>query len=127
MSTAPPADRYGARTRPRWVWWVVAAVGISIGVAWSAWIAFQPRPVSAVVWGYDVISDTRTDVILDVRRSDDDPVQCTVYVQAEDHSVVGERTAQVAPSGTEKTRVTVRVETERRGVNGILRTCETTN
>ncbi|MEH3034688.1 MAG: DUF4307 domain-containing protein [Aeromicrobium erythreum] len=67
------ADRYGTRRRPRWVWWVVAAVGVSFGVAWAAWIAFQPRPVTATVYGYDVRSDTSTVVKLDVRRSDDDP------------------------------------------------------
>ena len=127
VTASPPTDRYGARTRPRWVWWVVAGVGVTIGVAWSAWIAFQPRPVTAVLWGYDVKSNTRTDLTLDVRRSDDDPARCTVYVLADDHSIVGERTVDVPPSGRTVTRVTVQVETERRGVTGKLRTCETTD
>ncbi len=125
MSTDLTA-RYGTRRRPRWTWWVVAAVGVGAGVAWAAWVAFQPRPVTATVWAYDVQSDTRTVVTLDVRRSDDDPARCTVYVQAEDHGVVGERTVDVAPSGRKVTRIEIPVETERRGVNGILRTCETT-
>ena len=53
------ADRYGTRTSPRWIWWVVAGVGIAVGMAWAAWIALQPRPVSTEVYSFEAVSDTR--------------------------------------------------------------------
>ena len=118
-------QRYGTRQRPRWLWYVVAAVGIALGVVWAAWIAFQDRPVTAEVWGYDVIDDTTTVVTLEVLRPEPLDVTCTVYVQAEDHGIVGERTVDV-PAGTARVqRIDVDVETERRAVTGVLRGCAT--
>lgn len=116
--------RYGRRRGARrWVWPIVAVVGISAGVAFAAWVAFQPRPVNAVLWGYEVLSDHRVRVTLDVHRPEPRPVECTVFAQAQDHSVVGERTV-VVPAGTTKNmRVKAVITTERRAVNGVLRGC----
>lgn len=115
--------RYGRRTPRRWVWPIVATVGIGVGVAFTAWVAFQPRPVNAVLWGYEVLNDHRVQVTLDVRRSEQLAVECTVFAQAEDHSVVGERTVAVPPGSKENTRVSTVITTERRAVNGALRGC----
>ena len=118
------SDRYGTRGRPRWVWLVVAGVGIAIGVAWAAWVAFQPRPVTAELYGYDVVGDHRVDITLNVHRPDPVAVKCTVYARAEDHSIVGEKTVTVPADDDEDVRIPVALETERRAVTGILRTCE---
>ena len=115
--------RYGRRTSRRWIWPVIAVVGIGAGVAFAAWVAFQPRPVHAVLWGYEVLTDHRVRVTLDVHRPEPLAVECTVYAQALDHSVVGERTIAVSAGARENTRVKAIITTERRAVNGVLRDC----
>jgi hypothetical protein len=118
------SSRYGTRRRPRWFWPAVAAVGIALGIAFAAWVGFQKDAVTGRLWGYDVVDDRQVTVTLDVVRPDPLAVQCTVYAQAADHSVVGEKTVDVPASEQEKVRVTIDIETERRAVNGVLRTCE---
>jgi hypothetical protein len=120
--------RYGTSGRPRWLWPLVAVVGIGIGVAWAAWVAFQPQPVSARVYGYDVVDDHHVDITLTVHRSDPQmTARCTVYAQAQDHSIVGEKTVTIPADPRENTRVRVALQTERRAVTGVLRTCETSD
>jgi uncharacterized protein DUF4307 len=120
--------RYGTSGRPRWLWPLVAVMGIGIGVAWAAWVAFQPQPVSAKVFGYDVVDDHHVDVTLDVHRPDPQrPARCTVYAQAQDHAIVGEKTVTVPADPRENIRVQIALQTERRAVTGVLRTCETSD
>ena len=119
------SDRYGTRGRPRWLWPVVAAVGVTIGVLAAAWIAFQPRPVTAQVYGYEVVDGHHVTVTLNVHRPEPVAVRCTVYAQAHDHSNVGEKTVTVPAGDRENTRVKIALETERRAVTGVLRMCKT--
>jgi hypothetical protein len=121
------SDRYGTRGRPRWLWPVVAAVGVTIGVLAAAWVAFQPRPVTAQVYGYDVVDDHHVAITLAVHRPEPIAVRCTVYAQANDHSNVGEKTVTVPPGNRENTRVEISVETERRAVTGVLRMCQSSD
>lgn len=121
------ASRYGTSGRPRWLWPLIAVVGIAIGVAWAAWIAWQPRPVTAEVYGYDVVHDHRVDVTINVHRAEPVDVRCTVYARAEDHAIVGEKTVDVPAGNQETVRVAIELETERRAVTGVLRTCESTD
>jgi hypothetical protein len=116
--------RYGRRSPRRWILPVVATLGIAGLIAWAAWTAFQPRPVRAVLWGYDVRDDHRVQVTLDVYRPEPLAVRCVVYAQAEDHSTVGERALDIGPGSREKTRVRAVITTERRAVNGVLRDCQ---
>jgi hypothetical protein len=116
--------RYGRRTPRRWIVPIVAALGIAMLIAWAAWTAFQPRPVRAVLWGYEVQSDHRVKVMLDVYRPEPQAVRCTVYAQAEDHTVVGQRILDISPGSAEKTRVNAVIVTERRAVNGVLQDCQ---
>ncbi len=115
--------RYGTSNRPRWFWPLIAAIGITIGIVFAAWVGFQDKPVTARVWAYDVVDDHVVTVSLDVVRPDPLDVQCTVYAQAADHSVVGEKTVEVFASQQEQTRISIDIETERRAVTGVLRTC----
>lgn len=117
------SSRYGSRQRPRWFWPTIAAIGISLGVAFAAWVGFQKDPVSAQLWGYDVVSDSQVVVTLDVVRPDPVAVTCTVYAQAANHSIVGEKSVDLPASEEEQLRVTIDIQTERRAVNGVLRTC----
>lgn len=116
--------RYGRRTPRRWILPIVATLGIAAMIAWAAWTAFQPRPVRAVLWGYDVQSEHRVKVMLDVYRPEPLAVRCTVYAQAQDHAEVGRRTIDVPPGSAEKTRVDTYIVTERRAVNGVLQDCQ---
>jgi hypothetical protein len=117
-------ERYGRRTRRRWLWPVVATVGVLAGVAWAAWVALDTAPVTAEVHGYTVESDTRIVATVDVRREEQVAVRCTVYAQSLDHSNVGERTVDVPPGTRERTRVEVPITTERKAVTAVLRTCQ---
>jgi hypothetical protein len=118
------SDRYGTRGRPRWLWPVVAVVGVAIAVLAAAWIAFQPRPVTAQLYGYDVVDDHRVSITIAVHRPEPVAVRCTVFAQAHDHSIVGEKTVTVPAEDRENTRVKVSLETERRAVTGVLRRCQ---
>ena len=118
------SSRYGTRTRPRWFWPAVAAVGIAIGITFAAWVGFQDEPVKGRLWGYDVKSEHLVTLKVDVIRPDPLDVRCTVYAQAADHSIVGEKTVDVPASKDEKTRISIDVQTERRAVTGVLKTCE---
>ena len=117
------SSRYGTSHRPRWFWPAVAAVGIALGIAFAAWVGFQKDDVSARLWGYDVVDDRTVTVTLDVVRPDPLAVRCTVYAQAADHSIVGEKTVDVPASQKEIVRVSIDIETQRRAVTGVLRTC----
>jgi hypothetical protein len=118
------SSRYGTRSRPRWFWPAIAAVGIVLGITFAAWVGFQDKPVTGRLWGYDVKNDHEVTITLDVIRPDPLAVRCTVYAQAADHSIVGEKTVDVPASEDEKTRITIDVQTERKAVTGVLRTCE---
>jgi hypothetical protein len=117
-------DRYGRRQRPRWFWPVFSAVAISIGVAWTAWVAFDEPTVSADVYAYEIVSESRTVITLDVRRPEPVDITCTVQAQALDHSVVGERTVELPATEQRRQRLEIDVETEREAVTGVLRTCQ---
>lgn len=121
------ADRYGTRTSPRWLWWVVAGVGIGIGVAWAAWIALQPRPVSTEVYSFEAVSDTQIDVQLEVIRPEPAAISCSVYAQALDHSIVGEKTVEIPPSDREIVRHELSLTTTARAVTAVVRSCEVTD
>ncbi|KQX72322.1 hypothetical protein ASD10_15080 [Aeromicrobium sp. Root472D3] len=127
MDVTDLSSRYGSRQRPRWFWPAIAAVGITLGIAFAAWVGFQKDPVTGRLWGYEVVSDSKVEVKLDVIRPDPLAVTCSVYSQAEDHSIVGEKTVDIPASDREKVRVLIDIETERRGVNGVLRTCVPTD
>ena len=120
-------QRYGRTERPRWFWPTIAIIGISIGVAFAAWVGFQDRPITARVWAYDVKDDNSVTITLDVVRPDPLAVRCTVYAQAEDHSIVGEKSVDLPRSTVEEQRVAIDVRTERRAVTGVLRTCVARN
>ncbi|MFY0407986.1 DUF4307 domain-containing protein [Solicola sp. PLA-1-18] len=130
-STSSPdlvGERYGRTGRSRTFWYVFSAVAILLGVAW-AWYAAsaQSQPdVAAQVYGYEVVSDTSTQVELQVERSEGAAAVCEVYAIAQDHSIVGERTVDLPAGEPGSTRVSADIRTERRAVTGTIRTCRTT-
>jgi hypothetical protein len=117
------STRYATKRRPRWFWPAITAVGVSIGVGFALWIALQSTPVTATVHGYDVVDAHHVTVSLNISRPDPIAVECTVYAQAQDHSIVGEKTVTVPSSKAHNVRFTIDIKTERKAVTGVLRTC----
>ncbi len=120
------ADRYGTRTSPPWLWWAVAAVGMGLGVAWAAWIALQPQAANTDVYAYDVVSDSEIVLTLEIVRDEPAALTCSVYAQAEDHSIVGEKTVDIPSSDQRIVRPEVSLTTTERAVTGVIRSCEKT-
>ncbi|MDO9379153.1 MAG: DUF4307 domain-containing protein [Nocardioidaceae bacterium] len=119
-------ERYGRRGGHQRFWYVFSAVAITIGVAW-AWYASsaQANPeIAGQVYGYEVTSDTTTNVELQLQRRDGVAAVCEVYAIAQDHSIVGERRLNVPAGDPGSLRVSAEIRTERRAVTGTLRSCE---
>lgn len=119
--------RYGRhrRSTPRWLWPVVAGVGVTLGVAWAFWASYSNVPVhQARVHSYDVVDESTTKVDLEIFRDEPVALQCRVFAQSEDKAVVGEKTVEVPASDAERVRVVVEIRTERRAVTGVLDACD---
>ncbi|MGH3423353.1 MAG: DUF4307 domain-containing protein [Nocardioidaceae bacterium] len=126
MPTQSPdlSTRYGTRHAPRWVWVVVAVVLIGAGVAWAWWASQSVTdPVSAQVHSFDVQSEHSTEITLEVHRRDDGAATCEVYAQAMDHTVVGERTIDIAYSDADTVTVSSVIRTDRKAANALVRGC----
>ncbi|TSD58623.1 DUF4307 domain-containing protein [Aeromicrobium piscarium] len=118
-------ERYGRkRAVPRWVLPLVAVVGISLGVAWAAWTAWDDvPPYQSEVFGYEVQGEDLTTITINVYRSEDVALECEVYAQAESKAIVGETVVEV-PASPRNTRVTAEIITEHRATTAVIRTCE---
>ena len=115
--------RYGTRTRRRWLLPAIVVVGISLGIGWALWVSTTDKPFSARLYGYEVTGEHQTIVKLDIHRPKPAALECTVNAQAEDHSIVGERTITIASSDQQTIRTETSIVTERRAVTGILKGC----
>ena len=124
MSNDVLERRYGATRTRRWPVVAAASVLTVAALAWVTWVALdQDRPLSYQLNGYDVVSDNETVVTIELNREDGAAVECEIYAQSDDHAIVGERVVAV-PSGDPGTvQLEEPIKTERRAVNGVLRTC----
>jgi|SRR5699024_10913192 len=124
------ATRYGRRQRrvPRRVWVIATAILVCAGAAWSWWASqsFSDEPVTAQVRSFDVQSEHRTGITLQVRRNADGPATCEVYAEAMDQAVVGERTVKVPSSAEDVQVVSSVITTNRRAANADVRSCQMT-
>lgn len=120
------ARRYGKQdsSLPRWFWPIFAVVGVSIGIAWAAWVAWSDVPVyQARTFGYVVVDDNTTTVTIEIFRDEPVALSCHVYAQAEDKAYVGEDTIDVPASDEYRTLVTTELTTEREATTGALGAC----
>lgn len=117
------STRYGTRTRRPWTLPVAAVIAILIAVGWVIWVATADKPFQARVYGYEVNGEHSTSVRLDIHRPKPLKLECTVYAQADDHSIVGERTLTIPASTKQTIRLTAAITTERRAVTGVLKGC----
>jgi hypothetical protein len=119
-------ERYG--TPPR-LGRVVAAAALVVGVlgalGWLLVVAVDRSTpdVDAAVAGFDVVSQQRTDIAIEIRRAVRTPVICDVFAQAEDKSIVGERTVTLPATAAGTQTVTVQIATVRRATTAGVRGC----
>jgi hypothetical protein len=118
-------ERYGRPRRGGRTAVVAVSVLVAVaGLTWLVWAATSStQGVAAEVRGYKVVSGARTEVTLEVRRRETGAVRCEVYAQAEDTTIVGERTVTLASAGPGTVTTTVRIATERRATTAVLREC----
>ena len=119
--------RYGRhrRSTPRWLWPVVAGIGVTLGVVWAFWASYSDVPAhQARVHSYDVVDDSTTKVGLEIFREEPGALTCRVFAQSEDKAVVGEKTVEVPASDADQVRVVIEIRTERRAVTGVLDACD---
>lgn len=119
--------RYGRhrRTTPRWLWPAVAAVGVTLGIAWAAWASWTGVPdFQARVHSYEVVDARTTKVDLQVYRDEPVALSCRVFAQSQDKVVVGEKTIEVPAADAAEVRVVAEIRTERRAVTAVLDSCE---
>lgn len=119
--------RYGRHRRqtPRWLWPVIATIGISIGVAWAAWASWSDvDPFQARVHSFEAIDEQAIKVDLEVFRDEPIALTCRVYAQAHDKAVVGEKSIEVPASSDPEVRIVEQIRTERRAVTVVLDSCQ---
>lgn len=126
MTTATPHRRPASRRR--WVWPVVALIGVSLGVSWAAWVAWDDvPPFQTQTHSFDIRDDQNTTVTFNVYRTDDVALSCLVLAQDLQKQVVGEKRIEVpAPTSEaerDKTVVTVELVTDRRPTTGYVHEC----
>lgn len=117
------STRYGTRSRRPWLLPAIIVIALVIALSWVVWVATADQPFQARLYGYDVIGEHSTTVKLDINRPKPVGLECTVYAQADDHSIVGERTLTIPASPQVEIRTSANIMTERRAVTGILKGC----
>ncbi len=121
---ARAAERYGrpapgAPARRRRTLWVVVAVLLAGGVAYAAWFGAASRDQAvARTQGYDVVDDTRTDVVFTVSMPPGSVADCQVEALSSGSAQVGLRTVTVGPSETTATTVSTVLLTSERATTG---------
>ncbi len=121
-------ERYGRRSlggRIALVASVVLLVGGGLGWLTYAAVEGSSPDVDAGVRTFEVVSERRTTITMEVVRRTNNAVRCEVYAAAADLQVVGERSVRLpaAPPGTET--VTVAITTERQATTAAVRGCTT--
>lgn len=120
------ARRY-PRPRLRLAWIPLACLAGAVLVVWTVWAGVHnsAEPMGVQLFGYNVVSDSRVDVTVEVHRSD--PAvhgSCTLYAQSQDSQRVGETPLRIAPGHDEDVRVHASVKTFSKAVTAQLEDCQ---
>lgn len=127
-STPPQsmADRYGGPSPLRRVTGgVLLVLVVAAFLGWLLWAALHSASsaAGARVQSYDVVSTHEVRAVLDVHRSQDAALVCTVTAQAVDHAVVGEREVRVPPGDEGDLSLTVSITTDREATTAVVSGC----
>jgi Domain of unknown function (DUF4307) len=107
-------------------WWVISAVGISLGsimAGWWGWSATADSP-SGQTMGYRVLDDRTVDVTyvvnnLPIGRD----VICVIHALDKGFGTVGTLEVHIPGSQTSSVQRTSRVRTTTRAVTGVVKSC----
>ncbi len=120
------AERYGESSVARRRATVVAIVGVAAAslawLIWAAWVHATPA-VRGELHSYDVVSPHEVTVVIDIRRSSADEVQCLVRALAEDHSGVGEQMVDVPAGQVGDVRFETTIRTDREATTALVSDC----
>jgi hypothetical protein len=118
--------RYPRSRVPRPVVLALVAIGVALAGTWlvvTAWQRARP-PAVAEVSAFHVVSDTKVDVTLNVKRPNPSVVAtCRLIAQAQDLQLVGEQAVSVPASNQRRVDVVVSMITLRRAVSASVRGC----
>lgn len=119
-------ERYGRPRgiRPPLLVAAVAAVSLAaIGwLLWAAWVASTPAVTGGLV-ELRVVSDGRTEVIVEVRRRETTAVTCTLSALDDSAGVVGEEVLRLPAEEAGTDTVTASITTTRRAATARLESC----
>jgi len=106
-------------------WWVVAAIGISLGTAIAVWfgLASTLGKPSWTSLGYRVIDDRTVEVTYLVSRPVGREVTCEIGALDRSFGTVGLVEVRVPGSDTSTVQRTTVVRTTARAVTGLVRSC----
>ncbi|MEU0359516.1 DUF4307 domain-containing protein [Streptomyces cyaneofuscatus] len=102
---ATPEGRYG-RTHDQRADRKLKIVGSVLGVAllgvvgWIGWGYVTGEGISAELIKFDIVSDTRTEAHLEVRKGSETDGYCTVRALSKDGSEVGRKETRFAPGAS---------------------------
>lgn len=120
------ARRY-PRPRFRPLWTALVCLAGAALVVWTVWagVHHSAEPMGVQLFGYQVVSDSRVDVTIDVHRSDPSVHgTCTLYAQSQDNQRVGETPLRIAPGHAEDVRIHASVKTFSKAVTAQLEDCQ---
>lgn len=122
------AERYGRppspRRRRRALWLTAGSLGV-LGVATLVMISigfFEPDATASQV-GFDVVDDSRVQVIFDVTKPEQATASCTLEALNEGYGQVGIVDVTIGPRDHHTTRVTTDIATTELATTGVVREC----
>ncbi len=121
-------ERYGVppspRRRRRALWLTAGGTG-ALGVAALVMIGigfFEPDAAASQV-GFDVVDDSRVQVIFDVTKPEDATAVCTLEALTEGYGQAGILDVRIGPQEHHTTRITVDIATTELATTGVVREC----
>lgn len=119
-------DRYGVRSPyRRALTFALLGLVVVAFLSWLVWAALGQASAETEVRvrSYDVVSQHKVRVLLDVHRVKDSAAVCTISAQAADHSVVGEERLPVSAGPEADFTMTVSITTDRKATTAVASGC----
>jgi Domain of unknown function (DUF4307) len=120
------AERYGAKS-PRTTWLGIGALGLLVvallvWLVWAAWVN-ATTSITGQVTSFDVVSQHRIDVTVQIARPNGNSAECTVEAQAVDHSAVGQVVVSLSASQGSDTLLHATIKTDREATSASVTDC----
>jgi hypothetical protein len=103
---------------------LLAGLGVALLIGtYAAWDRYSSGRVPFSVLGYEVLSDQAVEVRFEVHKAPSSTVTCLVRARGRDGGFVASEQVEVGPSQSGPVRVTHRLTTSARAVNGEVARC----